>query len=142
MTNTSFASAEDAQRAFYEAIERADLAGMMAIWSQQDDIVCIHPGGDRHCGAEAVHESWRQIFQRGPQLKFSLVAARSYRQRTLSIHSVCERISHRSGAHGPVSAIATNVFVRTADGWKMLVHHASPMPAERLPEQTSSPVLH
>lgn len=142
MTNTCFATAEDAQTAFYQAIERADLTQMMAIWSEDEDVVCIHPGGARHSGLAEVHESWRQIFLNGPQLRFRLVAEKSYQGRMLSVHNVCEQITHSTGAHPPTSAIATNVFVRSSQGWKMLTHHASPIPVERFQQQSSPSVLH
>ncbi len=142
MTNPRFAMAEDAQNAFYAAIEGANLIEMMSIWAEDEDIVCIHPGGTRHSGLADVRESWRQIFLHGPQLKFSLVAGKSHQARKLSIHSVCEQITHSAGTHPPASAIATNIFVLSDDGWRMLIHHASPIPAERLQEQSSPPVLH
>jgi ketosteroid isomerase-like protein len=142
MTSTHFSKAEDAQKAFYEAIERADLTQMMAIWSKDEDIVCIHPGGERHSGVAEVRESWRQIFLNGAQLKFSIVADKTYPGRMLSLHNVFEQITHSAGAHPPASVVATNVFVLSDDGWKMLMHHASQVPGERLEEQSSPPVLH
>lgn len=147
MKSICFATAQAAQNAFYESIERADLKAMMAIWLEDEDIVCIHPGGGAHSGPTEVRESWRQIFLHGPQLRFSIVSGKSYQRRMLSIHSVCEQISHSTGAHPPASAIvtnviATNIFVLSDDGWKMLIHHASPIPAERLQEQSSPSVLH
>ena len=142
MTNLRFATAEDAQNAFYAAIEGADLKEMMSIWSEDQKIVCIHPGGTRHSGLAEVRESWRQIFLHGPQLRFSLVAGKAHQERTLSIHSVYEQITHSAGAHPPASAIATNIFVLSDDGWRMLMHHASPNPAERLQEHSSRSLLH
>ncbi len=142
MTTTHFAAGEDAQKAFYEAIERADLTQMMAIWSEDEDIACIHPGGVRYTGIAQVRESWQQIFLHGPQLKFNLVADKIFRGRMLSIHSVYEQITHTAGAHPPASAIATNIYVLSGNGWKMLMHHASPIPHERLQEQSSPSVLH
>lgn len=123
-----FATAEEAQQAFYEALERADLAQMMEVWAKEDDIVCIHPGGPRHTGIEEVRESWRRIFARGPELEFTLLAERTIAGRMLSVHSVVERIAYLHGDLSPASAIATNIFVRSDHGWQMLVHHASPVP--------------
>ena len=45
-----YATAEDAEEAFYEAIARADLDALMAVWSEDEDIVCIHPTGQRMDG--------------------------------------------------------------------------------------------
>jgi len=142
MTATRFATAEAAQKAFYQAIERADLTQMMEIWSEDEDIVCIHPGGARHSGIAEVRESWRHIFLQGPQLKFNLVEDKIYPGRMLSVHNVYEQITHISDKHPPASAVATNIFVLSGDGWKMLMHHASPVPTERSPDQPVPSVLH
>ena len=150
MTSTHFATAEDAQKAFYEAIERADLTQMMTIWSEDEGIICIHPGGVRHTGIAEVRESWRQIFQHGPQLKFSILEKKKYPGRMLSIHSVYEQITHIGGtqasdsavARSPARVIATNIFVLSDDGWQMLMHHASPIAEERMQEQSPPSVLH
>jgi ketosteroid isomerase-like protein len=137
-----FATAEEAQQVFYQAIERADLAQMMTVWAEDDDIVCIHPGGPRHTGIEEVRESWRRIFTRGPELKFKLLAERRVPGRMLSVHSVVERIAYVRDGFPPASAIATNIFVRSDDrGWQLLVHHASPIPDERASKGPPS-VLH
>ena len=54
MTTKIFPTAQDAENAFYEALERADLDGMMAVWAEDEDIVCVHPGGPRVSGPRAV----------------------------------------------------------------------------------------
>jgi ketosteroid isomerase-like protein len=43
------------------------------------------------------------------------------------VHSVLERIRVRS-AKGEQFAwvVATNVYLKSADGWKLVAHHASP----------------
>ena len=42
-----FPTAQDAETAFYEALERCDLEGMMAVWAEDEEIVCVHPAGGR-----------------------------------------------------------------------------------------------
>ena len=93
MILTRFATALEAQNTFYTAFQNADLAQMMAVWAEEEDILCIHPGGTRHTGIAEVRESWRQIFSAGPKLRFQLVAARTFPGRMTSIHSVFERRS-------------------------------------------------
>lgn len=141
MTISHFASALETQSAFYKAIERADLAQMMAVWAEEEDVVCIHPGGSRHLGIDQVRESWRQIFAHGPELKFKLVAERSVPGRMLSVHSVVERITRTRGAFAATFVIATNIFVLSRQGWQMLVHHASPMPEQKISEDPPA-ILH
>ena len=60
-----FPTAQDAENAFYEALERGDLEGMMAVWAEDEEIVCVHPGGPRLSGQDQVRESWAQIFSGG-----------------------------------------------------------------------------
>lgn len=40
-----YATSEEAGQAFYDALEQGDLAQLMAVWADDEDIVCIHPGG-------------------------------------------------------------------------------------------------
>ena len=51
--NALFTTAEEAEAAFYDAIGRADLDALMSVWSDDEDIVCIHPTGQRLSGAAA-----------------------------------------------------------------------------------------
>ena len=51
------ASADDIEIALYEAMRRGDLAGLMALWSDDDEICCIHPGGKRIL--QAIYKSLR-----------------------------------------------------------------------------------
>jgi ketosteroid isomerase-like protein len=142
MILSHFSTALDAQSAFYEALQNADLAQMMAVWAEEEDIVCIHPGGNRHTGIAEVRESWRQIFSGGPQLRFELVAQRTFPGRTTSIHSVYERITPAEGAISPTSVIATNVFALSDHGWQMLVHHASQIPDHPDGQDDAPALLH
>ena len=61
MTKMLFPTPQDAEAAFYEAFTKGDLEAMMAVWSDDDEIVCVHPAGPRLAGQEQVRASWRQI---------------------------------------------------------------------------------
>ena len=61
-----------------------------------------------------------------------------------AVHSLVERIEGVS-ADGPRTGfvMATNVYLRTTQGWRMVAHHASPaMPAERQESAQPPSVLH
>jgi ketosteroid isomerase-like protein len=57
-----FATPEDVEAAFYEAIARSDLVALMSVWAEDEEIVCIHPTGQRLTGSDAIRDSWRSIF--------------------------------------------------------------------------------
>src|SRR5512134_1022010 len=129
MKKTLFASPQDAESAFYEALTKADLDAMMAVWADDDDIYCVHPNGARISGVESVRESWRQIFASGQTLRFQLRESQVVQGMMLAVHSVYEHISIAGEARPRGPVIATNVYLRTERGWRMVAHHASPAPA-------------
>ena len=142
MITQNYAAPQDAEQAFYRAFEHADLGEMMAVWAEEDDIVCVHPGGGRHSGVIEVRESWRQIFSQGPRLRFRLVGSRVFSGRMLSVHSVYEHVTMPGDPRPAHPVLSTNIYLLTDRGWRMLVHHASPLAPEAAPRETPPSVLH
>ena len=132
-TPSIFTSPHDAALAFYQAIESRDIDAMMAAWADDEEIVCVHPGGTRLVGYEAVRASWEQIFASGTRLAFRLDQVVVLETVGLAMQSVVEHVTTADAA-STGTAIATNVFMRTPSGWRMVCHHASPAPAAVLTE--------
>jgi len=130
----------DAALAFYQAFEAKDLEAMMNTWAEDEEIVCIHPGGARMIGYDAVRAGWEQIFAGDARLSFRLEDVVSIETVGLAMQSGIEQITiaKEGGAQG--TAIATNVFMRTPSGWRMVMHHASSAPA--VPSSESKGPLH
>lgn len=126
-----FTSPELAEEAFYEAIGHADLDALMNIWADDEEIVCIHPTGQRLVGHAAIRESWQLIFANNPRLTV-ILGKRSIRWKSmlLSVHNVIETLylGDEKTPHGPM--ISTNVFQRGANGWRLLSRHTSATPGE------------
>jgi uncharacterized protein (TIGR02246 family) len=136
-----FPTPEDAETAFYEAFERADLAAMMAVWAEDDDVVCIHPSGPRLTGFEAVRESWAQIFSNGSQLRIRATESKRYDGQGVAVHSVIEVLTAPARQGAAQSVLATNVYELGDAGWRMVLHHAThvpevPAPAAEPPSPT------
>jgi uncharacterized protein (TIGR02246 family) len=137
-----FPTAQDAEAAFYEALERADLELMMAVWSEDEDILCVHPGGARLTGQDQVRESWRQILAGGARARVHLSQQVAITGPMVAVHGVHENFSV-PGEKRPLQAvIATNVYLRTAAGWRMIVHHGSPAPGPAEPPRETPMILH
>ena len=140
-----FPTAQDAENAFYEALERCDLEGMMAVWAEDEEIVCVHPAGGRLSGQDQVRESWARIFAAGPRARVRIEQQVAISGMMLAVHSVFETFSlEGKNEPQPLPIVATNVYLRTAAGWRMIVHHASPAPgqAEPPPREGSHKILH
>jgi ketosteroid isomerase-like protein len=130
-----FPTAQDAENAFYEALERGDLEGMMAVWAEDEEIICVHPGGPRLSGPDEVRSSWARIFSAGAGPRVHITQQVAVTAMMIAVHSVHENFSIEGDARAQVPVIATNVYLRTAAGWRMIVHHASPAPVQPPPTQ-------
>ncbi len=129
MKKALYANSQEAEAAFYDAFGKSDLEAMMAVWADDDDIYCVHPGGQRISGMENVRESWRRLFTNGQSLSFQLRARHEIHGVMIAVHSVYELITvaGQGPAHNPL--LVTNIYLRTDRGWRMVAHHASPAPA-------------
>jgi len=118
-----FSTPEEAEIAFYEAIERADMKALDEVWSSDENIVCIHPGASRIEGRKAVMDSFVELFADAPILSFSIVDALYTGNESLAVHLVREEIE----LDGQVVSImiSTNIYHVENGGWRMLLHHAS-----------------
>ncbi len=139
MKKAVFPSPQDVETAFYEALEKGDIDAMMEVWADDEEVVCIHPGGPRLTGYEAVLKSWAQIFSSGQRLRISASHQVVLTGMMLTVHSVHENISVQGGQRQSGPVVATNAYLRTANGWRMIVHHASPAPAVAQQEPARTP---
>ena len=119
------ASVEDIEAGFYEALLAADLDRLMACWADEDEVVCVHPGGGRWVGLGAIRSAYEQMFTNG-SLRIRLESVRKIDSLSCAVHSVRECIEVLT-SEGPDKAfvLATNVYFKTAQGWRMVAHHAS-----------------
>lgn len=136
-------SPEDIELAFYEALQHADIDRLMACWADEEEIVCVHPGGPRLVGHAAVRAAFEAVFASG-NVKAHVEKVRRMEAGACSVHSVIERVEVM-GNDGPQTAwvVATNVYVKTIHGWRLVAHHASAGTAtEPIDVITEPPVLH
>jgi len=125
-TAALLASVDEVEAQFYDALQAGDLARLMAVWADDDEIVCVHPGGPRVIGHAAIRASFEAIFAHAP---VPIQPEQVHRLHTLgsAVHHLAERVNVVTDEGPQVAwALATNVYVKTAQGWRMVAHHASP----------------
>ena len=96
---------------------------MKTVWADQD-IACIHPGSEMLLGPEQVLGSWSQILatQGAVNLRVELLYRLAQEQQV--IHVVREHFGDPT--HDDIRpVVATNIYRREQDGWRMRLHHAS-----------------
>ncbi len=119
-------SAAEVEAAFYEALNRADVESLMALWADDEEIVCIHPGGPRLHGHAAIQQSWQAILEKGG---LQIRPSQLYESKNLmsSVHTVIEGVT-ATGTAEPAHLVATNVYMKTPQGWRIVLHHVSVAP--------------
>jgi ketosteroid isomerase-like protein len=127
---------EQANARFYQAFETLDLARMERVWAHDEHVKCVHPGWPILIGWEAVRSSWATIFENTGEMRFTLSDVRASARSDLAWVTCTENIfSEVHGRLAVTSVLATNLFERGPDGWRLVHHHAShvltPMGDER-----------
>ena len=120
------AGVEQANARFYQAFETLDLARMERVWAHDEHVKCVHPGWPILIGWEAVRSSWATIFENTGEMRFTLSDVRASARGDLAWVTCTENIfSEVHGRLGVTSVLATNLFERGPDGWRLVHHHAS-----------------
>jgi ketosteroid isomerase-like protein len=136
-----FPTAEAAEAAFYAAFEARNLDAMMAVWAHNDSIACIHPLAAPLDGRAAVAAGWRSMFEAAGQFRVQVELAHEIREPGQVIRIVREYLVIGQEAEPRPPILATNVYRREADGWRMVLHHASPLQVGGTPPMRTPPVV-
>jgi ketosteroid isomerase-like protein len=78
-------------------------------------------------GATAIRASFEALFARGP-IAVQPAEVRKLITDQLALHQVHERVIVPGKDEAPQVAwvLATNAYLKTPDGWRLVLHHASP----------------
>jgi ketosteroid isomerase-like protein len=126
MSDDDLSGVAAANTGFYRAFERLDLAEMDEIWTHGEHAQCIHPGWPLIVGWPSIRSSWETIFANTTEMRFTIADVRVGGGPDVAWLTCTENILSQVGGRVSVtSLLATNVFERTPEGWKMVLHHAS-----------------
>jgi ketosteroid isomerase-like protein len=117
---------------FYRAFERGDLDAMTEIWLDDPGTLCVHPGTEPLHGAGAITRSWALIMANVPYIQFFLTDVEVSVHEDAAYVTCTENVltadeSTAESAFQGGRAVATNVFLRKGDTWRLWIHHASPV---------------
>jgi len=105
---------------FYDAFSAQDLDAMKRVWSDSEDVRCVHPGMECFHGVEDIMKSWSLVFQGEP---FVIEPAR-VRIEICGRTALCSCIEETPNG-GKLEAL--NVYRREDGNWRMTLHMASPI---------------
>lgn len=120
-----FASAQAAEEAFYDAMQRGDLSGVMALWADDEEVVCVHPSGQRLVGVPAIRASFEEMFT-GGGIDVRPSEVRVFMGGMIAVHNLVEKVlvTGKMGSQ-VIECVATNVYVKQASGWRLALHHSN-----------------
>jgi hypothetical protein len=117
----------DAERSFYDAFRTLDLDAMRHIWDASDEIVCVHPWADSLTGNRAVMTSWETILSGGSPTEISHSLTSSLEIGEFAFHHGHEQLTFNDAVPTTTVIVVTNAFRLTEHGWRMTLHHGSPI---------------
>lgn len=119
----------EANERFYRALSERDLDTMQALWLQVDWVQCVHPNWTVLHGWAAIRQSWVAIFRTPARVSVTVSDVRVRAAGDVAWVACMERISTSGLDHLDTAlAQATNIFVRRNGKWRLVAHHASPVP--------------
>ena len=110
-----------ANTAFYLAFEKRDVAAMEELWARGPDVACVHPGWAPLFGRAAVLASWEGILEAPSAPSIACMEARAHLLGDSAFVVCTERLPEGD-------LVATNLFVREDERWKLVHHQAGPAP--------------
>ncbi|MHB0983547.1 MAG: YybH family protein [Thiobacillus sp.] len=141
MPEHTYPTPEAAEAAFYAAFEACNLDAMMAVWAHNDSIACIHPLAAPLDGRAAVAAGWRSMFEAAGQFRVQVELAHEIREAGQVVRIVREYLFIGQETEPRPPILATNVYRRETDGWRMVLHHASPLQVGGTPPMRTPPVV-
>ena len=139
MPANNFPTPEDVEAAFYRAIEKRSLTDLMAVWAEDEEIVCVHPTGAHLVGFPAIQASWRGILS-APKAAIRRHVIAQWQGMMMTVRHAIEQIHSGKDISGPIQS--THVYLRGPHGWRLVCRHASPGSSPVLQPEKEHRVLH
>jgi ketosteroid isomerase-like protein len=118
-----------ANEAFYDALTNRDLPAMERLWFPADWAECVHPGGVALRSWGEVRDGWALLFTGASSVMVAATDVRVHLVGDIAWVSCTERLASTIDGRMTTSAAhATNIFVQHDGEWRMVLHHASPVP--------------
>ncbi len=137
---------ERANQAFYDAVENGDYPGLESVVLDGPlaaSVSVVHPGWPVLRGRDEVLRSYALIMANTDYMQFFLTDVEIAVAGDTAVVTCSENILSGGPAQPDGSAgdlvgglvVATNVFRRTSEGWRLWAHHGSPVLAEEDEEE-------
>ena len=127
--NSLLKSAAELETAFYAALSSQDIEAMMALWAQDEEIICILPNVPYTQGLIEVRELWENLFSLG-QFKAHVLATHTFDNLLTAVHTLLVNIqlTPKNASASDTQSFnlhTTQVYLKSELGWRLSVYHAT-----------------
>jgi ketosteroid isomerase-like protein len=125
----TYHSPQEAEDAFYDALEAGDLEQMLSVWAETDDLCCLLPMQPMIRSRREVTDLFSRILSQGSGVSLTVRHLAWIRTDDIAIHQIEETIQNPPpGAPPPPPFYGTNIYRKDATGWRLVVHQNAPTP--------------
>ena len=134
MTQT-YNTPQEAEDAFYDALEEGDLKQLLSVWAEADDICCLLPMYPLLQGRQDVADVFTQLFSQGHGVVLAITHLSWIQTDDIAIHQVEETIQDPPpDTPPPPPFYGTNIYRKDNTGWRLIIHQNAPTPPPPPPE--------
>ncbi|MBK1643448.1 ketosteroid isomerase [Thiocapsa imhoffii] len=122
-----FATAQDAEDAFYDALEAGDAATMAHVWADSAEIACVLPMTPLVTGTDVLR-LWQSIFEQAGGFDIQVRHLLWIETDEMAAHLIEERTQDSAPGQTAPPIYGLNLFRKDPDGWRLILHQNSPSP--------------
>jgi hypothetical protein len=120
---------QQAEDAFYDALEEGDPDKLLSVWAESDDVRCLLPMQPIVLGHKGVTDLFTKVLSGGRGVSLAIKHLGWIETDDIAIHHVEETIqTQASGAPPQAPLYGINIYRRLAGSWRLIVHMNSPTP--------------
>ncbi len=134
MTQT-YTTPQEAEDAFYDALDEGNLSELLSVWAESDDICCLLPMHPMIQGRQGVTDVFTHMLSQGHGISVSIKHLSWIETDDIAIHQIEETVqSTPSDTPPPPPFYGTNIYRKDNSGWRLIVHQNAPTPPPPQPE--------
>jgi len=134
MTQT-YTTPQEAEDAFYDALDEGNLDLLLSVWAESDDICCLLPMHPLVQSRRGVTDVFTHLFSQGHGVSLAIAHLGWIETDDIVIHQVEETILEQPSDRPPAPPFyGTNIYRKDITGWRLIAHLNAPTPPPPPPE--------
>jgi ketosteroid isomerase-like protein len=131
----TYKTPQEAEDAFYDALEEGNLTQLLSVWADSDDICCLLPMYPLIQGRKGVEDVFSHLLSQGHGVELSINHLSWIQTADIAIHQVEQTVQNvPDGTPPPAPFYGTNIYRKDRRGWYLIVHQNAPTPQPPPPE--------